>query len=155
MLLILDEQFDGHSKGVIDVDGVLGARFEIRRIVIVSTPDGRLFVRHLTIWQVDFVSQDDDWKIVRITHVGVVEKLLFPHRQVLEALRVVDAEREETAVGSAIEGRSEALESFLAGRVPDLERVHFAVDAHVLVEKFDADRVERLAVEFVAHESLH
>jgi len=73
--------------------------------------------------EIDLVAEHDERKVLGIARTGLDEELVAPAVEVLEGLGDVDVEHEHAAVGTAIECNAEALESLLAGSIPDLQPV--------------------------------
>ena len=141
-------------KRHIDVGRVLCARLKKRHLLL-SAPRPRLGRVDPATRDVDLVAENDKWERFRVAEISVVQELILPHEQIAEALVVVDGEREQATIGAAVEGRPQAAESLLSGRVPDLKRERLATDDDVFVQELHADRVVQLRVELVTDEPVH
>ncbi|KAL0985572.1 hypothetical protein UPYG_G00158760 [Umbra pygmaea] len=85
-------------KGNGHVSGVLGTGLIVRMVSIFQAPPPGFLCRHLPLRHIHFVPQYHEGEHLRFLHVSVVDELLLPVGQVVEALVVVHAEGEQAAV---------------------------------------------------------
>lgn len=142
-------------KGRRYIRSVPGARLKVRVSAVFATPLSSVLPRHLTLRDIQFVSQHHKGEAVGVLYVSIVSKLLLPVRQVLETLSVVQAEGEQAAVGAAVERRAEAAETLLTRRVPDLQGDAAPVHLQLFVQELHAYGVEEVRVELVGDVSVH
>lgn len=109
-------------ESLLDVDVLFARRLEIRQVALGGAPvHGPLLGDHsLALLDVDLVSQDDEWEVVWIVWGGLDEELVAPGIEGVKRLCRVDVVDEDTAVGAAVEGYAERLESFLTRCIPEL-----------------------------------
>jgi hypothetical protein len=125
---LLDFIFQSVPRGalerVLDVAILLGARLEMRALVSARRAKGQgFFFRHhprLASVLIRFVSQDDEWEILRVRRARLREKLLSPILQVLKAPLVVHVVDQDATIRAAVERHPERLKSLLSSCVPDL-----------------------------------
>lgn len=101
------------------------ARLNVIDLVLVRQRLGPRLADDPLVVQVGLVAAQDN---VRVVAVRVQPQLLHPVLHVQEALLVGDVEDQDEAHRVAVEGRRQAAEPFLAGRVPQLQ-VYPVVDA--------------------------
>jgi hypothetical protein len=125
---LLDFIFQSVPRGalerVLNVAILLGARLEMRALVSARRAKGQgFFFRHhprLASVLIRFVSQDDEWEILRVRRARLREKLLSPILQVLKAPLVVHVVDQDATIRAAVERHPERLKSLLSSCVPDL-----------------------------------
>jgi hypothetical protein len=108
---LLDFIFQSVPRGalerVLDVAILLGARLEMRALVSARRAKGQgFFFRHhprLASVLIRFVSQDDEWEILRVRRARLREKLLSPILQVLKAPLVVHVVDQDATIRAAVE----------------------------------------------------
>jgi histone H3/H4 len=69
---------------------------------------------------IDLVAQHHKRKTIGVSGRRLDQELVAPAIERIERLAVVDIVHEHAAVGAAVEGHSEGLETFLAGGIPEL-----------------------------------
>ena len=104
---------------------------------------------------VDLVSEDDEWEVVRVVGASLDEEFISPVFKVVEGFRGVDIVDEDAAVCSSVEGYAEALEAFLACCVPDLHCDEAVVDLDLLGEEVGANGGFVLTAELLVNELVH
>jgi len=77
-------------------------------------------LNHRSVFHVDFVAEQDKWKVLWITRSGLYQELITPAVECLERARCRDVIDEYAAVRATVECDTEALEALLTSRVPDL-----------------------------------
>lgn len=146
---------DSFLKRNRNISRVFSARLEIRVFAAFPAPLLRFLTRHLPLRHVQLVAQNHEREAVGLLDVGVVDELFLPVVEVVEALAVVHAEGQQAAVGAAVEGRPQAAESLLAGRIPDLQRDRTAVNLQVFIEELHTDGVKEMGVKLVGDVTVH
>ncbi len=146
---------DGFLERIRDISCIFSTGFEIRVSSAFPAPLLSFLAGHLPLRHIHLVSQNHEREAVGLLDVGVEDELFPPVVEVLEALGVVHAEGQQAAVGAAVEGRPQAAESLLTGRIPDLQRDRAAVHLQVFIEELHADGVKEMGVELVSDVAVH
>lgn len=138
-----------------DVSVILGAGLKVRAAAVLFTPGPCFVLANLPLLHVYLVAQHHEREALGVFNVRVVHELLLPAAKVLEALQVVDSEREQAAVGASVKRRPQGFEALLAGGVPDLKSDQASVDLQVPVQELHSDGVKGLGVEAVRDVAVH
>lgn len=80
------------------------------------------FSTHLSVFEVDLVSQHNKGEVFGIPGTGLDEKLISPAIQGFECVGGSHIKHQNAAVCASVEGHAKRLEPFLSGCVPDLGR---------------------------------
>ena len=80
---------------------------------------------HLSVFQVNLISNDDEREVLRVSWAGLNEELVSPTIESLEGVGIRDIVDKYAAICSSIECNSKTLEAFLTCRVPDLVRTRW------------------------------
>jgi hypothetical protein len=83
---------------------------------------GRSLARDLpsALSKINLVRQHDEWERLWIARRRLDQEFVAPTVDVLERCGIVDIIHQDAAVSAAIKSYAEGLETFLAGRVPNL-----------------------------------
>lgn len=79
---------------------------------------------HLSVFEVNLVSQHDKGEVLGVPGTGLDEKLVSPAVKGLERVGGGDVEHQDAAVGASVEGHAQGLEPLLPRRVPNLPKTH-------------------------------
>ncbi len=160
------------GEGLLDVTGILRRGFDARGDRVLVAPGLHLHLGHFPLVGLHvrlkptnkiapqphknyLIPYDNEWKLHVFLHVGVIQKLVFPHLQIPEAVFIIDGVRQHADVAASIKGGPQRLEPLLPRGVPNLQRVRLPVDLDVFVQELHSDGVERVFVELVGHEPVH
>lgn len=77
---------------------------------------------HCSIFQIYFVSYDDEGEVFWVSGRRLYEELVPPAVQRFERVGHCDVEHQHAAVGAPIERDAQRLKTLLPGRVPDLKQ---------------------------------
>jgi len=118
---------------LLDVDGLLGGRLEVRNVALGLAPGHRAFLGDLPLilLHIDLVPQHDEGEVLGIPGASLDEELVPPAVQGLERLGTVDVVNEDTAIRATIERDTEGLESLLTGSIPQLSITGNILDPNI------------------------
>lgn len=93
----------------------------------------------LTLLHIHLVTQDHERKGFGVHRTRLDQELVSPRVEGVEGLGVVDIIDEDAAICASVERDAEGLETFLAGRVPQLHGHEAIVDEDFFGEEVGAD----------------
>ena len=101
--------FDGFgskfAEGLLDVDVILGTRLEEQHVSVLLAELARLNCRHFALlFQVDFVTNDQERECVNILGLRLRQKDLLPVEQVVKTRWISDIVYQTAAVCTSVEG---------------------------------------------------
>ena len=124
------------GKRILDINIRLCASFEVLQVPVPLAPLFRLHARHNPLLrQIGLISDDHKGELLRVLDAGLVHEDLVPFPEILKALQRVrkfywevgsrylgvrEAEHQDAAVCSLVEGSSKTMVSLLPSRIPDL-----------------------------------
>ena len=124
--------FDGLPSQLVEpslhVYRILCRCFEKYLIAIIFAETAALFIGYLSLaFEVDFVSEDQNWNPIRIFWRAPLDEVLEPGVDIFKGLRVSDIVDDAAAVGPSIKRRTQALEPLLPRRIPNLQNANAVV----------------------------
>jgi hypothetical protein len=119
--LLLECILGNGLEGLLDIDGFLGRSLKERNVALGLAPShGTLVGDDTLVLEIDLVTENNEWEVLRIAGTGLDEELIAPAVEVLKGLGDVDVENEHAAIGTTVESNTKALEALLTSSIPDL-----------------------------------
>jgi hypothetical protein len=119
--LLLECILGNGLEGLLDIDGFLGRSLKERNVALGLAPShGTLVGDDTLVLEIDLVTENNEWEVLRIAGTGLDEELIAPAVEVLKGLGDVDVEHEHAAIGTTVESNTKALEALLTSSIPDL-----------------------------------
>ena len=142
--IVLD--FTGHGgEGRLDILALLGRRLKEAHAVVVGHLLALLKRDGTSVLQIGLVSDQDSRDVI----LSVLFDFGHPGVHSVEGVAVGDVVNDDNAMRAFIIARSDSLESFLAGRVPDLQLADFLVDVDGADFEVDANGRHEVLLELV------
>ena len=128
----------------VDVNRLFGRCLVENHVAVVQAVRAALLCRDLSRpleLKIQFVAQNENWHVVWILWLRLLNEVLPPSVQILKTLRVGDVVYDAAAIGSSVECAAQTLKPFLASSVPDLKHAHSPViELNLSVGKVSSNR---------------